>query len=594
MFLVQPGFVTYEEKDREAYLSQMGNFSPAERSVFHKLCKVWEPLIDYNHIFSVINRDTLNANSELMRLMTKLAKLSMGIITTKIQEGQRVPQGIVLCEPATQVFYAYMLDEGLLDVYQNLLTPISSRSQLKEKNVLIPSQYINKKTYAEIAEAYISKKTGSREIYGLDLGVNDTIYLAANSITRVLTIHISKMRSYFQSPNFLSLGASAMEMRLVELKAKLSTKEPGFWKLLATTLINKKENLKAQRKVKLPSDLFSVCFFLRQFLDTQITAAGAKKKRDEELKSDMLMLLETIKNGEHLMASHDIFEKQLEVLEKKYGDNSGSIREDFDTSYLHPPKNKNLPVILAVENNYIHQDNIKPLFLHHVEKTSRELYKHYLPLMSRYVGNEKSRMANIFISVSTFEADIGEQIQEQDKLLSVLLSMPGTVAEAFIHFDRRSTQIDDVKAMKAALVGFFYPEKVKFKELQIIFNLDLKALYQRAFLNLGIFRQILLRIAGKHESFIKKFSELNQSIYRKMASESALPGNYDQEQTAKKQPRKNNRRRQERSAAGAGERITRNSNGQARKQAEIQKESHLYSQKERDTAWSEFSKNFKK
>jgi hypothetical protein len=618
MSLIQPVFVTYDEKEREAYLSQVGNFSPTERSIFHKLCRVWEPMIPYIRFTSMINRDTANSTAELMRLMAKLSKAHMGIISSKFGDGTRNPEGIIICEPGQQIFFSYTLEEEILDVFENLLLPLPNQISLSEKNLPIPGEYVRELSYEQAAEYYINKNTKGGEIFSLPNQSGNAFLMTQGSLVRYLSIAISKMRSTFQNSNTLAMGASFMEMSLTELKTKLAAKEPAFWKDLSGTLLEQKDNLLAQRKVKLPDDVFDLCRFLNRFLTAQIKVAKEKKAKDEEKVADMAALSEIILKSDNYLVPQELFEKHLDSFREKYGDYYDNFRSDFDKAYLQPEASRNLPIILKIEGNLIHEDNIKPLFLQRVEKLSRELYKHYLPLMSKYIRSRQSDMQDIFHSAATFESDIEDRIKEMDHLTSVLLTRPATVAEAFIQAGRKTRELNTVEEMKSVLVSFFYPDEIKFKELQVIFNLSVKDMYQHSFLNFSILRQLIMRITGRHDSFRKKFEEQARIIYRRMETEAALPSNYagvgprsrgsgssGSSGRSGRSLRQSGRgvsgtRRlsegRSRSSRGSG------SSGAASSSAgtstvgsgEEAAKKRLYSVKERDQAWQEFSKSLKK
>jgi hypothetical protein len=601
MSLIQPVFVTYEEKEREAYLSQVGNFSPNERSIFHKLCRVWEPMIPYNRFISMINRDTPNSTAELMRLMAKLTKAHMGIIATKISEGSRKPEGVIICEPGQQIFFSYLLEEEILDVFENLHQTLPNEASLTEKGSPIPREIVRQISYKEAAELYINKKTTGTEIFALENQSGNAFLMNQGSMVRYLSIAISKMRSTFQSSTILALGGSLMEMSLTELKTNLAAKEPGFWKTLSGTILDNKDNLLAQRKTKLPDDLFDVCRFLKRFLEAQIQVAREKKARDEEKAADMAALVEIILKADNYLVPQELFENHLSSFREKYGDYYENFRSDFDKAYLQPEASRNLPIILKIEGNLIHEDNIKALFLQRIEKLSRELYKHYLPLLSRYIRNRQSDVGDIFHSSTTFEADIEDRVREMDHLTSVLLSKPATVAEAFIQSSRKVRQLNTVDEMKSVLVGFFYPDQIKFKELQVIFNLNVKDMYQHVFLNFSILRQLIMRITGRHESFRKKFADQTQIIYRRMETEAALPAKYAANSTASVRRTAGRRsgsgaRRlsDSRRGASSGRAVTPASTGSIARGTEEPAKKRPYSAKELDDAWQEFSKSLKK
>jgi hypothetical protein len=86
---MQPYFVTFDTKQREEFLSQTGSFTPAERDAFHKLCQNWQPRIPYERFNALLSRGDGAAPSDLVSLMTKLRKQGLGLLRTRVREGQR-------------------------------------------------------------------------------------------------------------------------------------------------------------------------------------------------------------------------------------------------------------------------------------------------------------------------------------------------------------------------------------------------------------------------------------------------------------------------------------------------------------------------
>lgn len=605
MSSMQPVFVTYDEKEREAYLSQLGNFSPAERSLFHTLCRIWEPNIPYSRFISMVNRDSANAPAELKRLMAKLRKARMGIIVTNLREGERNSAGIVICEPGQSPYFAYLLEEKLLDVQEELRNPLPTQRAMQEDNDPVPDTFINALSYKQAAELVMDKQPRDLEIIALSAGEDETFLVTTNSLPRFIALAQGKFRFYFQNNNFLALGASVMGMSLAELRKALGQRAPNFWTSLSSSFLSQREALLAQRKVLLPEDLFSISRVLSGFFSAQMEVARERKEQEQERAADMVALTEIIQKSESLLVPRDLFERHLESFREKYGKNFTQFQNAFHETYMVPQDNRNLSVILELDGSLIHEDNVRSLFIQRVDKISKELYRYYLPRMSRYVRNKQSELGDIFHSNATFEADIEDRVKEIDDLLANLLEKPATVAEAFIQAGRRTKAINTVDEMKAAIVSFFYPDQLKFKELQVIFNLSAKSLYEHAFLNFGIFRQLILRITGRHESFLQKFSAQSQSIFRKMESNSALPSDYSGLWGTDGNPARLSRPKK-RSSAGNSSRMG-DPGGmeyRRRKQAtgskgtqqsnNTQKPVRKYNEHEQNEAWNEFSKSLRK
>ena len=280
MSSTEPKFVLNNEKEREAYLSQTGSFTPVERTLFHKLCEIWEPVIPLKKFFSVASKDISTADTEIKKLMLKLRAFRMGLIVTDITKSKRRPQGIILCEPDSQVFYTHILNEEVLNVFENVMLPLPTTQNLQARGIRIPEKHLETTTYLHAAEIHVSKNWDSDNILIIKLANNNALVLPQKTITRVLGIHISKMQLYFRTEAFFDLGATIMMKSLTEFRANVNVRDPFFWLSLNRTFNENRGKLEGQQKVKLPADLFSTTYFLENFLTAQIDAVQKHRVAD--------------------------------------------------------------------------------------------------------------------------------------------------------------------------------------------------------------------------------------------------------------------------------------------------------------------------
>ena len=598
----EPKFIHFNEKERETYLSQTGNFTLVERSLFHKLCEIWEPVISLNKFFNLANKDVPNAESAFSKFMIKLRNLRIGLISTDIVENKRTPKGVVLCEQNSAGFYACILYEEILNILENLSQPLPTVRNLQERNIRIPEECITKATYQQVAEAHVAKKKDSITIFAIQLNTEDSLIVPQRATPYLLNIQIAKMQLYFREELLMDLGASTMKMSLTEFRARFNSKEVEFWLYLSREFNGQREKLGGQNKVKLPDDLFSITYFLENFFAAQVDAAQKHRAHEQGKISDMQAVAEIVRNHDGYIAPREVVEGQLDILREKYHEDYDDFYEDFERDFLQQDRKKNLPVLLKIHDSYIHEENVEVFFLRRVEYLSRELLHYYRLLMSQYMKNSSHQGINTFNSTGSFETDIEDRVNELDVNLAALLKKPAAVAEAIIQGGRKTGRVTSVDDMKAILMSFFYPDRVKFKELQIIFNLDIKGLYKQAFLNSGIIKQLILRITGKHESYEKKFLDQSRGIYKRMINESALPKGHleDYQEEAGEKPGSRQRARPgdvkdlpTRSATRySGKRFS-DSRGSFQSGRSKKPSQSKYSHKEQDKAWMEFSKRLK-
>ena len=521
----EPKFVLCDEKEREVYLSQTGNFTPGERSLFHKLCNIWEPIIPLKKLFNHAHKDMPNINTVFSQLLAKLKKLRMGIIAVNMVGTKRVQEGLILCEPDDKDFHLQVLNDELYNVYEDLSLPLPTSKNLMARGIRIPDIHITKANYQFAANVHISKKRDSSDILALQLPGNNMFLIPQKAITRMLTIQISKMQLYFQNEAFQDLGTTVTQKSFTAFRASIGLQDPVFWFHLSKNLNTQRNTLQTQQKIRFSDEFFLLTYFLENFLSAQMDLAQKYRVLDQKQKTDIMAILETVRTFDDYLMPKDLLANHIESMRENYEDFQ-NFRDIFDKNFLQGVSKKNLPELLEFEDGYLHGDNVKAFFLQRVKQTSTELYKHYLKIMSQYIKNSPAQKISIFNSTANFEANIADHVQEIDMNLSFLLKKPATVAESFIQSGRKGDRSNSVEDMKAILVSFFYPNEVIFKELQVIFKLDIRDIYRQTFLANGIIQRFILRITGKHESYTKKFLAQSTAIYRRMQYASALPQNY--------------------------------------------------------------------
>lgn len=586
----QPSYTNFDNKGREGFLSQIGNFTPGERDLFHRLCRAWEPEIGYQRVLAAASSENANARTDLERLMSRLKSEGVGLISTQIKDGQRQPHTLLLCEKLEKRFFEKLVEEYLIDVLEDPAQQLPGIQFLKAQGVQIPEEYLDPIDFEQLASLTGEKDAAGRvegSLFLLPLGKDESYLITKSGVRRFASSALIKAQFLFQNSNLLAAGAALLNSSLMEMKKNIASRLPQFWIGLTKEVVAKRKQLEAHRKLSIPPGFFPLMLFLQRLIEAQVEAGKKAKQQDEERKLDLQAMAEEIRRAPSLALSDENFGNVLQGYKEKYGEGFENFKSEFEERYLKPAARANLSIILHLEKTYVHSDNLHSLFLSRINSIGPELQKIYLALMMVYIKNGGRMQDPCFTSPASMEDDIAEKIRNEDPLLFQLLQRPQAVAEAIINSSKKSNKVRSAEEMKLVLAGFFYPDQIRFKELAIICGIDLREIYQQAFMRLSILRQIIMRVTGKHESFNRQFNEHVQKLYSNLAKHS------ESRQDAEPEGRPSRSKAPESSAkAGPGAEKSRRKLGSS--PAKPAKTAKMYSETEQEKAWRSFQDSLKK
>lgn len=508
---LQPGFLILDTKGREAFLSQCGNFSPAERRIFHRLVAMWAPVIPYNNALAALSSDSVTAKNDLHSLMDKLALVRCGLISTHIHDGERIPLGIILCDADDLAYHSRLLEEGLLDVATDLLKPLPSLQNYRDANIAFPAGLHEVVDFNTLATLHGEKETRESRILLLECGGRGFL-LNSSSIRRFVTIALAKLQAVFQNATLLSYFAQRRKQSLMELKSAIEARVPAFWIEFCAEILMARDVLKQQKKVVLDPQFFALAEFMAGFLNAQKEEILKKKKADEERRVDMVAIVENLKSASAFFRSEQEFSELIVSFKQKYPDSFPAFLDEFEKNYLEPQPKKALPVVVHLGKAYIHQENVHPFFLMRLESVGKEFFNVYVRAMEQYIRYRDESESAVFYSQANFEADLAERLRSLDPILFELLQRPNLVAEAIILSIRKHREIKNADDLKSHLAPFFIQDRIVFKTLPQLFGLNLLDIYKLAFLRTSLLRQLIGRITGKHELLLNKFADLAEGF----------------------------------------------------------------------------------
>ncbi|GAB6089598.1 hypothetical protein [Spirochaeta dissipatitropha] len=593
-----PDFIHKDDLAREEFLSQLGNFTPQERTIFRCLCERWEPEIKYQRFLH--NLDIKNAAGDLNSLITKLQKQRMAILNFKIEEGIRKPESITLSSQDGTAFYARMIDEYYVRLQESLAEPLPFESDLSKQYPHIGSaEYLNL-TYLELLRMTAEKENIASGIYRIQLLGGDALLASASSLRWLIHAAIGKLRAFFSNPNYLALAARIQNTSLLEIKQRLNTRNPDFWKDLTTSLLAEEEAIKNNRSIRVGKRFFQICGFIYRYVEAQMQLAEEQRQEREDRDLDMKSIVQAVKDDSSKTFSDDQLTAIIDGLKDKYGKKFPDFKAEFLSRYTK--SSHGLPQLVSIGNIWVHIDNLHLLFSSRLDLLRPQLQQYYVKQMETQLRRKNRARSEIFFSKENFEQDILSTVKTMDPFAADCLERPNIISEAMVHYLKTRRKVQSPDDLRAHLIVFFHARNLMFLPLAEIFNLNLGEIFKNGFLRLPLWRQIIIRATGRYGALEEKYIGRSFTSYKRLmkdelkARQDFLPVNTDEGAPNMKRNNQDRNRLSLRADSSKASR-SRTSAAQGRRSA-IKKVSspakkRTYNVNEQEEAWKKFGDSLK-
>ncbi|HKK49643.1 MAG TPA: hypothetical protein VJ932_11145 [Alkalispirochaeta sp.] len=594
---MRPDYISFDTKQREELLSQTGNFSPPERSVFHLLCQHWQERIPYERFVSFLNHDDGGTTADLLSLMGTLRQAHMGILRTSVSDGQRSREAMILTNQDSPVFFAELADEYFTDMLESILNPLPLVSTVEDEIGSIPRQAVQPVSPHEIGAYYSGKQESDLPLVVTTLG-NEALLVTQKRLRPFVNVAILKMRYFMSNTTLLGALAKLQDTSLLNLKQQCAGKDPTFWLALTKSVVDHRRDLETMRSVSVNENFFHAAVLLKNLIESQIAEAKQKKEAAENRQLDLNAIAMAVKETPEQWIDQSALTELLERQKQKYGDQFESFREEFYERYVKARGKNTLPKIVLLNRKYIHRDNIFPLFLQDFRTLENELASEFARQMEEQLKSAQRSKDSTFYSISNFNEAIAEQVRVRSEFVSSLVAKPAILAEAMILHIKQNQLAHNVEELKQRLSAYFDPDTMQPLPLNEWFNLRPLDLFEKAFEKLPIIKRIWIRITGKYESYRGRY--LGQTAIKNAAGTAPRDGrdgardSDSAESGARRSPRADRsgagKKRKGESPQSSRERSSRS----ARPDAAAQAAKRAYSRKQVDSAWDEFGNTIKK
>ncbi len=514
----EPKYVSMDERDREAFLSQNGSFLPSERVVFHGLCNIWQKKISYVQAVNVVNKLSTSSLNDFQLLMNKLRSRGLGMIRTTIHERSQTPDYIVLADEWSPFFVYEMLAEWLVSVQMYSKQKLPTASALNQQKLTIPPELTKQVTYPEALNLFEKAKarqdTEDEEVTILKLPMpsSDALYVGDGQFFQMLNIIILKIKNEFRNPELLAKLARATDKGVMELKSQLQGKDIPFWKWLVN-IISTHEDWKQN------TEMLQCVYFLQQYLMAQEINQEEQQHASEKREEQFRLVLESIRLEQSLIIPISAMEVKLQEYKEAYQEGYVHFREEFVTRFVKPITSENLPFLLGINEQIIHRDNICKYFLSKFYELGGILKRECTKNLHSELGG-KTGNANTFKSPSHFEQFVRHEVHTRDIFVYAILERPLLLATIIAHHFK-SMRKSKPQEFNLLLERFFNTKEMMLRPYVKIFDLVIEDIFEIGYKKLSFFQRIWFRMNGQYN--VRKaelnWSEKNEDLFAATPSE---------------------------------------------------------------------------
>lgn len=506
-----PEYVNADSMRREEFLSQIGNFASEHRKIFQSLCENWEPGINYTR-FVTMSSSIRFVEKDLVNLMSRLKTAKCGMLKHKCNKGELKKNTIILTDMNDKSFYYHLVEDEIEISMLSSVHPMVTTATMQDQGVQIPETFLDVLTPRNISRDFFKKCKNDGSIFKIPTSGDEYFIATSDSLQPLISMCIKRIREALKNSTVMSYVAKLQSTALMELKKDMSSNSPGFWRKLTVSIIDAKEEILSKSRT-VNNDFFSACELIRFFSENELKAQEKKRAEDLEMFDEMKTIAHSICHEDSFFLDQSELNLKLTKSIEKWPD----FKEKFYENFVKAKKKTQLPHIVYIGQKYIHRDNIYSYFVTNLAQFTADLQIEYQKLMELLIRTNNKGNVSVFFSNENFRNSIREKISNWDPMMITFLDRPAVISEAVIHIAKKKMKINDVNRIKAMLENYFEPGRLKFKPLEVLFNLNVLDIFQYAFLKIPIWKQLYIRILGRYDSYRRTFTGMTRTITRRTA-----------------------------------------------------------------------------
>ncbi|MDR1625585.1 MAG: hypothetical protein LBT33_03515 [Spirochaetia bacterium] len=575
-----PFYVEYGVKEREQFLSDLGNFSPTQYEIFQTLCKMWQPEIPYAKFMNQISGAIKNVGAELDRVLGRLSQKKYGLIKIHYASGEQIRDGIILTEPASPRFFYYAIQNELETFFNGRGENIPTEDYLESCGAKPPSaQELEQGKYSLIFED--AKGKTDYTIYRLALPNKKALLLPAGGGMRFINFCLAKLREFLADSNMAAGVARIQQISMSELAKRSESKDPLVILGIAKAIQQLRHDAVETKRMQVSEMVFNCMVILACLISRNIEEVKRKRNAEEDMARDKNALIRLIEGEGDPVVGEKRFAELVNTFKDKYKDNFESFHRQFMDEVLSPQGDEKIPVIIPIGDSYIHRNNFFQIFVSRLSIFHGTAEQFTVKNMEQILRTNNKSGNAIFYSRENFDTELKALLRQSDPRLYEIFNNPKILSEAIIHTLRAKKKTRDIETLEGALGKYFTSQTMHLKGLSVILNISLLDIFHRAFVRLAWWRQLLLKFSGKYASYQDQYARqgnkgLPPPSARQQAGDSArsVPG------TLLPEP-----------AGGAPPVGTQAQRRQRKGPQNIKKKD--YTKRQQENAWNEFSKTIR-
>lgn len=493
----KPDYVNYPRKDRDAYLSQVGNFSTEERGIFHLLCDNWDHEIGYAKFVTTINKRQHIDEKYLKSLMKKLMSSGSGLLLTKFNRGERGVDKLILTDSYSHHFYYYFINNEYQKNYEDVSNDYVDDKRFEKYDLIISELSTIPLIMEDLNKKFILKEEMQFNIFKVKIQGASPFYITSESLKDLIKISIRKVRYYFKSENFIAFIAKVMNSSISKVKGTVEKQDMNLWKDLTRSLLTNKQMVDGKFK-NISKSFFVAVKIINSYFTNELKEKDRELEEERKIRKILREIVDTIKKGEFKPFTQEELNSQFD----QYDSEATKLKNKFYESYVDNKTVTGLTEVVFVGKHYIHQDNLYKVFIDKLSLATGNLTDHFKKEL-RAAVNSNTVDPSLYKG-APFDTSILSKVQSDYPIVYDLIKRKNILAESIIHFSKKRGHSQS--KMHNLLATYFVEGSSELKEIAEIFSLDIVELYELVYAALPFFKKLVIVLTGRYNRNLQRFT----------------------------------------------------------------------------------------
>jgi hypothetical protein len=503
----QPAYVSFEAKEREQLLSQIGDVSPAERQLFEQLCQMWEPRIPVAKLAERAESPE-QLRGTLQKLVSRLRSQQLGLLRTETTPRGKEPTHVVLTNAGDVDFWRELLDEESIGSSLEARLQLPTEERLEQWGLLPPQTHIQDADSGKLARAYASPSV-SKLIYRLKLLDDCAIVFPTDAAKRLVSQAFATLRKEIEERGVTEELARLNNGTITETKQHLQSRAPDVWLKLTKTLVKERPTITYRKNLAPKDELFQLAYLVMSFVEAKIGLAQQSKEQRFKLDEQIQEIVKFVQAAPGGILPREHFERLIDEKQQAAGDSAEELMTALQRRVFTPKIRRSLPLVIYMHGSYIHQDELKRVFEVAISQVRERVRDEYVDLLQASLRGRDSDIGEILGSKDRLNDDLVARIERLHPLLGEIIARQKVLAEAIVRDAKAHHGVKKPDQLRRFLSRYFNVDTSQLRPLSEILSLDVVAALETAFSKLNVFRQFVLRITGRYESlrgtYMKRF-----------------------------------------------------------------------------------------